>query len=41
MKEIKCEYCNNKWITKSKNILVTCSSCGRKTKAERINHVLS
>jgi predicted nucleic acid-binding Zn-ribbon protein len=31
MKKIKCKHCNNEWITESEKILVTCSSCGKKT----------
>ena len=29
--KVKCKHCGHEWETESKNILVTCSSCGKKT----------
>jgi len=32
MGKVKCQKCGHEWNTKSKCMLVTCSSCGFKTK---------
>jgi hypothetical protein len=29
---MRCVHCGYEWVTKAKTVLVTCSSCGKKTK---------
>jgi len=32
MGHVRCQWCGYEWNTKSKLIMVTCASCGKKTK---------